>query len=532
VTAALLVLLPLFPPEIQGTSAAGAAALLVLGAAFTLRGASLLTPVLLLAVAVWPLTIASVAPGAAPAAVALPLLALAAAACGSGAGARAPRLVPALLAGAGAVVAVHALWQAAFGLERTAMALAAAASDDPVVLLAIARLREGRAFAGFATPAALGCFFALALPVTLGAAWEGRGRTRLALAAGALLQAAGLAATQSATAVGALAAAGAIVALRHAGLRRVVLPALVLLVVALSVIVFLRRDRLLDPAAAQGSWRLRAGNAAAAARMIEAHPLLGVGPGAFSEVYPSVLRAGGNEVRHAHNLPLELAAELGVPLGLVATVAFAVVFLGPLLRSPRQAPAWRLGAAAGLAAFAIQNLADFTAFFPSLLWLAALLRGGLGEEGQGAPAWARIPGALAIAAAALVTAATGLSQDARRQAAHLLASGEAERAAVVAGRAAAVAPFETDAHLLRGAVLLETGALLPALRETERALDLTPVRPSAHAQRARIRAALGDLPGAYADLARAAELFPARPAYAREAEALGRRLARVYAERP
>jgi hypothetical protein len=502
----------------------------VLGAAFTLRHTGLLTAVLLLAVAAWPLTIASVAPGTAPAAVALPLLALAAAACGSGAGAHAPRLVPALLAGAGAVVALHALWQAAFGLERTAVALAAA-SDDPVVLLAIARLREGRAFAGFPTPAALGCFFALALPVTMGAAWEARGRTRLALAAGALLQAAGLAATQSATAVGALAAAAAIVALRHAGLRRVVLPALVLLVVVLSVIVFLRRDRLLDPAAAQGSWRLRAGNAAAAARMIEAHPLMGVGPGAFSEVYPSVLRAGGNEVRHAHNLPLELAAELGVPLGLVATVAFAVVFLGPLLRPARQAPAWRLGAAAGLAAFAIQNLVDFTAFFPSLLWLAALLRGVLAEQGEGAPAWARIPGALAIAAAAIVVAATGLSQDARRQAADLLASGEVERAAVVARRAAAVAPFEADAHLLRGAVFLETGALLPALRETERALDLTPVRPSAHAQRARIRAALGDLPGAHADLVRAAELFPAHTAYAVEARAVAEQLARAYARR-
>ena len=101
--------------------------------------------------------------------------------------------------------------------------------------------------------------------------------------------------------------------------------------------------------------------------------MLGVGPGAFAEVYPSVLRPGGNEVRHAHDLPLELTAELGIPLGLLATAAFGLAFLGPLLRRTRPG-GWRLGVAVGLAAFAIQNLGDFTAFFPSLLWLAALLR--------------------------------------------------------------------------------------------------------------------------------------------------------------
>jgi O-antigen ligase len=136
------------------------------------------------------------------------------------------------------------------------------------------------------------------------------------------IQAAGLAATQSATAVGSLAAAGLLAGIAHPRLARVLVPALLVLVALLAGIVVLRRERLLDPAAAQGSWRLRAGNAAAAARMIGEHPLRGVGPGAFAEVYPSVLRPGGNEARHAHCLPLELMAELRIPLGLLATAAF------------------------------------------------------------------------------------------------------------------------------------------------------------------------------------------------------------------
>ncbi|HEX5044650.1 MAG TPA: O-antigen ligase family protein [Candidatus Polarisedimenticolaceae bacterium] len=523
-TAALLVVLPLFPPEIQGVSAAGIATLLALGAALAL-GTRHLLPILLLAVAAWPLSIASLAPGATPGAIALPLLALAAAAIGSRADARTRALVAPVLAAAGAVLALHALWQVTFGLERAARALTLGMGTDPAAPLAVARLREGRAFATFATPAALGCFFALSLPVTLFAAASARGRTRLLLGASAALQAAGLAATQSATAVGALAAAGALAALRRPGLRRILLPALLALAALLAGILVVRRDRLLEPGAAQGSWHLRAGNAAAASRMIAAHPWLGVGPGAFAEAYPSVLRPGGNEVRHAHMLPLELMAELGVPLGLLASAAFAAAFLGPLLRGRGE------GIALGCAAFAIQNLADFTAFFPSLLWLAALLRGTLSEEERAAElSPALVLGRAAVLAAALVAAGAGLSADARRDAAALLAAGQTEDAVRVAARAGSFAPWEADAHLLAGAAQFRAGALGPALRETERALALAPVRPAAYAQRARIRATLGDHPGACADLTRAAALYPASSAYAREAEAARRRLARAYGE--
>jgi hypothetical protein len=524
-TAALLVVLPLFPPEIQGVSAAGIATLLALGAALALRTRDLVLPILLLAIAAWPLSIASLAPGAVPGAIALPLLALAAAAIGGGAEAQTRARVVPLLAAVGTVLALHALWQVTFGLERAARALTLGMGEDSTARLAVVRLREGRAFATFATPAALGCFLALSLPVTLFAAVAARGRRRLLLWAAAALQVAGLAATQSATAVGALAAAGTWAALRRPGLRRVLLPALLALGCLLGGILVLRRDRLLDPGAAQGSWHLRAGNAAAAGRMIASRPWLGVGPGAFAEAYPSVLRPGGNEVRHAHMLPLELMAELGLPLGLLASAAFATVFLGPLLRGRGE------GLAVGLAAFAIQNLADFTAFFPSLLWLAALLRGTLCREDRAsAPAPVMVFGRAAVVAAAVVAAGAGLSADARREAAELLAAGRIDDGVRVAARAAALAPWEADAHLLAGAAQLRAGAPVPALYETERGLALAPVRPAAYAQRARLRERSGDHPGAYADLTRAAALYPARAAYAAEAAAAGRRLAQAYGQ--
>ncbi len=524
-TAALLLLLPLSPPETSGVAAAGAAAVIALGAGFALRSRALVLCTLLLGAAAWPLSIASAAPGTVPSAMALPLLALGAGALGAKADPRTRSLLPFLLAAVGGLLALQALWQVAFGLEGAARALSEAAAADPSARLAIARLREGRAFATFATPAALGCFFVLSLPPTLSAAFEARGRARAVLVAAAGLQVAGLGATQSATAVGSLAAAGLVAALRRPALRRILVPAVLLAGMLLGAILVLRRDRLLDPDAPQGSWRLRAGNAAAAARMIAARPWLGMGPGAFAEVYPSVLRPGGNEARHAHVLPMELMAELGTPLGLLATAAFFTVFLGPLLAGRGG------GAAVGLAAFAVQNLADFTTYFPSLLWLAALLRGTLAGASDPAPPWARATGRLFVAAAALVAAAAGLSADARGRAADFLAAGRAEEAVRVATRAVALAPWDADARLLAGAARLSAGAPMEALQETERALSLAPVRPAAHAQRARIRAGLGDLPGAYADLRRAAELYPARAVYAQEAEAYGRRLAAAYGGR-
>jgi O-antigen ligase len=72
--------------------------------------------------------------------------------------------------------------------------------------------------------------------------------------------------------------------------------------------------------------------------MIAARPLTGFGPGTFQTVYPAFARFDvGLVVNHAHNDWLELAAEAGLPFGLLAA-AMALWSVRPAIRS-----IWGLG---------------------------------------------------------------------------------------------------------------------------------------------------------------------------------------------
>jgi hypothetical protein len=235
-----------------------------------------------------------------------------------------------------------------------------------------------------------------------------------------------------------------------------------------------------------------------------------------------------------HNLPLELAAELGLPAGGLAALLFFAIFLGPLLRTRRDPEPWRRAAAVGLAAFALQNLADFTALMPSLLWSAALLRGALAAPGGSGPPGERggasraLSGAslLVVVAAALIAAAQGLSDNYRHQAREAAHGGDARAAERFAARAVAWAPWDPDAALLRARNVARTGdpaAGVPGeevLASADRAVRLSPVRPAAREHRARVRLAAGDYPGAYADLGMAAELYPHNEEYRRALQGL------------
>jgi hypothetical protein len=112
----------------------------------------------------------------------------------------------------------------------------------------------------------------------------------------------------------------------------------------------------------------------AAARLVAAHPLLGVGPDNFRHFYGSELGLEAWDERvQANNIYLEILADLGV-LGLLA---FGWVLAGPLLASVR---AWfsreraylALGVGLAIVAFLVHGLLDsFLAFNPTawLLWL-------------------------------------------------------------------------------------------------------------------------------------------------------------------
>ena len=87
-------------------------------------------------------------------------------------------------------------------------------------------------------------------------------------------------------------------------------------------------------------------------RMVRAHPLTGVGPNVVKDVYAEYgdgSAVGGSTV-HLHNVPIQIAAERGLP-ALVIWVSFIVMLVLGLLQKLRASP-HRALAAGGLAAVA------------------------------------------------------------------------------------------------------------------------------------------------------------------------------------
>jgi O-antigen ligase len=86
------------------------------------------------------------------------------------------------------------------------------------------------------------------------------------------------------------------------------------------------------------------------AHMIRDHPLVGVGPNMVEPLYPQYREAGAVEkvVQHLHNVPVQIAAERGLP-ALAAWLSFVVILLVDLSRRFRVSE-YRLLAATALAA--------------------------------------------------------------------------------------------------------------------------------------------------------------------------------------
>jgi len=145
-------------------------------------------------------------------------------------------------------------------------------------------------------------------------------------------------------------------------------------------------------------------------------------------------------------LPVELVAELGIPAGLAAGTAILGLLLVPLVGGRGQDDPIARGVAYGLAAFAVQNLGDFTAYLPSLAVIAGVLRGTLARPASGpSTAVARAAlGTVAVAAAALAVGA-GLAASARGESRVAALRGETAGAFGAAVRAARWAPWSADA---------------------------------------------------------------------------------------
>jgi tetratricopeptide (TPR) repeat protein len=444
---------------------------------------------------------------------------------------RAGRWLTGVLAVTGTLASLHAIYQRLWGLEALAQAIrqGAVVPDAELVLV---RAEVGRAFAAFPTPAALGGYLVLTIATLAGAAVAARGTRRWILVGMAVVQLVGLACTESVTAV--LAAFGAVALALVAGRlpRRVAIAGLVMVGVVVAGIFVARGREVLDIGGEDTPWSLRGKNFRVSAEMIEDHPWRGVGPGAFGEYYPAYRRAGDNETQFAHNLPLQMTAELGLPLGAGVSLVFFVLFCGPLFRRVAESQPLTRGIEIGLAAFALQNLADFTAYLPSILWTAVMLRAALARRDALAWSWpSRIP---VVAALVVTLIAAGVAIETARADHHTwlarqaVASGDLPEALRRADLAAAIAPWDADHWIglaqLRGATS-DAGQLAGALESADRAVRLVPQRPAARDLRGRLRFATGDFGGAYVDARDAVRLYPMHAPYTERLTELERWLA-------
>jgi putative inorganic carbon (hco3(-)) transporter len=262
----------------------------------------------------------------------------------------------------------------ASGAIVAVIAIVGAAGNRPE-LLDFGGVAKHRAVGSFEEPNLLASFLAFALPAALALTFGGPRLLRpLPLAAfGAILLAIILSLSR-----GGLLAAGAatLVMLGWPPVRRAAL--LVTMVIltfgALSAnsvpgseyvqLVTKRMESVRFTGAATGDFRRELW--AATPQIIEDNLLVGIGPGSYPDVsqrYGVIDPNQGDAVEHAHSVPLTVAVETGI-LGIVALVLVAVRLPVVLAQAVGRNVGWHRGmafaVAAGLTAFAIQGLVDYT----------------------------------------------------------------------------------------------------------------------------------------------------------------------------
>jgi len=244
----------------------------------------------------------------------------------------------------------------------------------PPELVGLGDTATDRAQGSFGHPNTLATFEAVALPGTLVLGLIGpRAWRPLAIASFAIILA-GLALSLSRG--GLLAVAGALaMMLAWAPFRRTVIAAgVILLVLAVSggapagevqqVELVTNRLESIQYSAGGVDPRFRVWEATP--QIILDNPIIGVGQNAFSEValkYGLFLGSSTQTFEHAHNIPLTIAAELGL-IGLGALTWLAIALIRTLLRAYRQGDSDERGlvlaVAAAFLALTLQGMVDYT----------------------------------------------------------------------------------------------------------------------------------------------------------------------------
>jgi hypothetical protein len=407
---------------------------------------------------------------------------------------RPPRGFPAFLAGALAGLAVWGLWQTTLGLEGAASGLAQL--SDEAQAYAEERIASRRAFASLAVPGHLGALLATALPILISRVRGSVGGLIAAIAAA--VAALGLLATRSPIGVGLALVATTAVLLRHH--RRSAIVAAVLLAMSLAAVVAARPDVMrLEPVA------LRLDNWRTAVWLWSTAPLSGAGLSSFAQATQSTPFEAGNRPAHAHNLPLELLAELG-PTGLLAILALGIALIVIVVKLWPAQP----GLAVAIAVVPAHNLVDFSLFFSAVAVPWAVLLGWALAHLRRPPEVVRPargrPVAVAAASVALaVTSFHATSVIIERASAAAVSPGDRFDGAM---RALRLAPWRVEPQFLLATAALESGQR-ERLDEAWRQLDgrrwLRPRSAALAERRARIALGRGDVASAVSELWAAVE---------------------------
>jgi O-antigen ligase len=374
----------------------------------------------------------------------------------------------------------------------------------------------------YGSPAYLGAATALFLPVAMGVALdEGprmansstspvradtRGRRVRgwgAMIACALLVVACLGSGARAAWFGLLVAGAMTVVARRRGFggavrqhrRAALLGGLGLVAVAFAVVVLTpvggRLSSLDDPQAAGGrgrvdEWRV-------AARVVEHHPVLGVGPEGYRTAFDCSVDARYERTHgrrqhpdRAHSGPLDLATSGGLP-ALAAWLALAALVGRAAWRSLRDGPGWRAGLAAGVIAYESAQLLLFPVVeLEPVAWLVGGLLVAADAVRRPAKGVRTVPRVLVpvLGLAALVAVASGATEvvaDRRAEvAAEALGRGDHAAAATAALDAERLRPDIVRLHLLAAhAVVADQRGFATGLEHVDDALRVSPRDPIA-----------------------------------------------------
>lgn len=237
--------------------------------------------------------------------------------------------------------------------------------------------------------------------------------------------------------------------------------------VPVAVALTSRAGALADPG---GSFGTRAHIWAESIEIVRAHPVLGVGPGAFGLAYPEVQRgdwAGGALVDKAHAELLDVAATQGI-VGVVTYLAVLAVLLRAAFAGSARGPR---GAVVGYLVTLLVNFTTVPAAIPFWILAGTIL----GPASR--PAAVAVPRVIGTAAAVLALAL--VLNATRAVAAEAIAAGGPPDPEAFE-RAGALVPERTDIAELAGDVARAQGDLASARAQYERAARVGTAEPSLH----------------------------------------------------